>query len=86
MENPIGTAWTADGEGAILDDLLYAVRSSHSPESGKNGCDICGPVIRKVGGDFIDYPRTNLRLTGSTLTAQDIARILSPEFKVGGGK
>ncbi len=85
----LGTSWTGDGEGATVGKLDAAALIL---------CDVMGDghaaiydAFRAAGyrAGVVGYchaARTNLRLTGEPLTAEDIERILSPEFKVGGGK
>lgn len=77
----VGTAWTGDGEGLTAHEICTRiVKAKELPM----GIKIVYEAIEKLSK--LGYSRTNLALTGSPLVAEDIERILSDRFRVGGGK
>jgi hypothetical protein len=75
-----GTRWTGDGEGATGGELAYAAGYTVLNHLGLADEEI-KPLLPILKGAVIGR-RTNLALTGSPLTAEDVTRILSPEFRV----
>lgn len=84
----LGTKWTGDGEGATVYGITRAVHGAiHAGSASRvqqaidEAHDLLHSLWTPIGRG--QNRRTNLALTGSPLTEQDIARILSPEFRVG---
>lgn len=68
----LGTEWTAAGEGSTLTELTRAF-------------DAARVTLRIARASWnLAQTRTNLRLTGSSITETDWERLESSDFKVGG--
>ncbi len=63
-----GTEWTEPGRGATVGDLV----DSYCAARGDWRID---HLIRRLAAEPPDWLRSNLRLTGEPLTAEDLERI-----------
>ena len=87
-ENKLGTRWVAPGEGATISQLydLCQKREDVDNESHFAIEALASEAAELRMGRGIEnsweHP-SNLALTGSPLTATDLERIASAEFKVG---
>jgi hypothetical protein len=62
---PSGTEWTEPGQGATVSEIWRVIRGAVCFAAHRRIMDMVEPVER----------RTNLRLTGEPLTAEDLKRI-----------
>jgi len=74
-----GTEWTEPGKGAQLDDLWRAIipAATGTQRASNHVLRLAHPTPPTKGRPFPSdwYHRTNLRLTGEPLTAEDVQRI-----------
>ena len=67
-----GTEWTEPGEGATIDEFVNAIATTRPPSMFQDSIELYRTLENDEGDPRL---KTNLRLTGAPLTADDLERI-----------
>lgn len=70
-----GTEWTEPGKGATTGELTDAIHRDINAGFGDDRERAFDRMDVIEGDHYAANPRTNLRLTGAPLTAEDVERI-----------